>query len=65
VLRWILILAIGWWLARLVRRTLRLRSARSDGRQRRAADGQNDDRLDRLTRQEIADADFEEIPEEE
>ncbi|MFO7652443.1 MAG: hypothetical protein R6X25_01330 [Candidatus Krumholzibacteriia bacterium] len=62
MIRWLLLLLAAWWLSRVVRRFL---VTGRRGEPRVHARARQDDRPDPLTRQEIADADFEEISEKE
>ena len=61
MLRWLVWILAFWWLSRLVGRLLRAGGARRD-LPARAPDGEEGPDLSRLSRQEISDADYEEIP---
>jgi hypothetical protein len=63
LLRWFVLLALAWLAIRLVGRFLNPR--RKPGIGRSGSADAAEDRLGDLTRQEIADADFEEIPKDE
>ncbi len=61
MLRWLVWILAFWWLSRLIGRLLRAGGARRD-LPSRAAGGEGERDLSRLSRQEISDADYEEIP---